>query len=72
MIDHETAGMVRLIGLLGLGISVSTWAFAERSGRRQMLVFLSAGFALLSALLYLLGAMASDDSGASRFIPRFP
>jgi len=72
MIDHETVGMVRLIGLLGLGISVSVWALAERSGRGKMLVCLSAGAALLSALLFFVGVMAVSDSGASRFLPRFP
>ncbi len=72
MMDHATAGMLRLIGLLGLGISISVWALAERSGRRRMLVPLSAGVALLSALFYFVGVMAADDSGASRFLPRFP
>lgn len=72
MIEHHTAGIVRLIGLLGLAISVSAWAFAERSARRQLLVSLSAGGALISALIYFVGAMAADDSGASRFLPRFP
>ncbi len=72
MIDHETAGLVRLIGLLGLAISVSAWALAERSGRRHVLVSFSAAAALLSALLYFLGVMAAGDSGASRFLPRFP
>lgn len=72
MIDHHTAGIVRLIGLLGLAISVSVWALAERSGRRQVLVSLSAGGALISALIYFVAAMAADDSGASRFLPRFP
>ena len=75
MIDHETAGLVRLVGLLGLGISVCVWALAERSersGRRKMLVSLSAGAALLSAVIYLLGVMAAGDSGASRLLPRFP
>jgi len=72
MINPETAGTVRLIGLLGLAISVSVWALAERSGRRHLVVWLSAGVALLSALLYLVGVMAVDDSGASRLLPRFP
>jgi hypothetical protein len=72
MIDHQTAGIIRLIGLLGLSISVSAWALAERSGRRQILVSLSAGAALVSALLYFVGVIAVDDSGASRFLPRFP
>lgn len=72
MIDHETAGILRLIGLLELASSISAWAVAERSGRRRVPVFLSAGAALLSALLYFVGVMAAADSGASRFLPRFP
>jgi hypothetical protein len=72
MMDHETAGIVRLMGLLGLAISFLVWALAERSGRRHMLVSLSAGTALVSAMLYFIGVMAVDDSGASRFLPRFP
>ncbi len=72
MLDHQTAGLVRLIGLLGLGLSLLLWVFAERSGRRQMLVSLSAGAALLSGLVYLVGVMAVDSSGASRLLPRFP
>jgi hypothetical protein len=72
MIDHETAGIVRLVGLLGLSLSVCVWAWAERLGRRKMLISLSAGAALLSALIYFLGVMAAADLGASRFLPRFP
>ncbi len=72
MIDHDTAGIVRLIGLSGLAISVSAWAVAERLGRRGLPVSLSAGAALLSGLLYFVGVMAAADSGASRFLPRFP
>ena len=73
MIDDGTAGILRLIGLLGLGVGVCGWALAERSGRRQkMLVSLSAGVALLSALIYFIGVMAAADSGASRLLPRFP
>jgi len=72
MIDPETAGFVRLIGLVALAISFAVWAFAERSGRRPLLVFLSAGAGLLAALLYFVGVMAASDSGASRFLPRFP
>ena len=72
MFDHETAGTIRLVGLLGLGICICVWAWAERSGRRKVLVSLSAGAALFSALIYLLGVMAAADSGASRFLPRFP
>jgi hypothetical protein len=72
MIDNGTAGILRLIGLLGLGVSICGWALAERSGRRKMLVSLSAGVALLSALIYFIGVMAAADSGASRLLPRFP
>jgi hypothetical protein len=72
MIDHETAGILRLVGLVGLVVSVCAWAWAERSGRGKMLVPLSAGGALLSALIYFLGVMAAADSGVSRFLPRFP
>ncbi len=72
MIDHQTAAMARLVGLLGLAISLCIWALAERSGRRQVLILLGAGGALISALIYFVGAMAVDDSGASRFLPRFP
>lgn len=72
MIDHQTAGIIRLIGLLGLGISVLAWALAERSGRRQIFVSITAGAALVSALIYFIGVIAVDDSGASRFLPRFP
>ncbi len=72
MIDHGTAGMIRFVGLLGLGLSIFLWALAQRSGRRQVLVSLSAAAALLSALLYFVGVMVADDSGASRLLPRFP
>ncbi len=72
MIDNHTAVIARLTSLLGLAISLSVWALAERSGRRQLLVSLSSGGALISALIYLIGAMAAEDSGASRFLPRFP
>ena len=72
MIDASTAGVLRLIGLLGLAISVLIWALAERSGSHKRLVACSAGAALLSALAYFLGVMAVGDSGASRFLPRFP
>ncbi len=71
MIDNHTAVIARLTSLLGLATSGSVWALAERSGRRQLLVSLSFGGALISALIYLVGAMAADDSGASRFLPRF-
>ena len=72
MIDHETAGILRLIGLFGLAISVLVWALAERSGHRKTLVSLGTGAALLSALMYLIGVLATADSGAYRFLPRFP
>jgi hypothetical protein len=63
---------MRLVGLLGLVVSICVWAAAERSGNRKVLVSLSAGAALVSALVYFLGVMASADSGASRLLPRFP
>ncbi len=72
MMDNDTAGMVRLVGLLGLVICISVWALAERLGHRKALVSLGAGGALISALIYVLGVMAVADSGAHRFLPRFP
>jgi len=72
MIDLETAGMLRLLGLVALAISIAVWALAERSGHHRMLISLSAAAALLSALIYLLGVTAASDSGASRFLPHFP
>ena len=72
MMDNDTAGIVRLVGLLGLVISFSVWALAEHSGRGKVLVSFAAGTALLSALIYFLGVMAAADSGAHRFLPRFP
>jgi hypothetical protein len=72
MLDQQTAGIVKLVGLLGLLISVALWALAERSGRRKPLVSLAAGVALISAVIYLLGVMAASDSGAHRLLPRFP
>ncbi len=72
MMDNDTTGVLRLVGLLGLLISFSVWAIAEYSGRRKALVSLGAGAALICALIYFLGVMASADSGAHRFLPRFP
>ena len=72
MIDLETAGTMRLVGLLGVGISISVWVLAERSGCRKTLVPLSAGAALLSAVINFLEVMVAADSGVSRFLPRFP
>ncbi len=72
MIDQQTAAMARLVGLLGLAISVCIWALGERSERRQVLMLLGAGGSLISALIYFVGAMAVADSGASRVLPRFP
>ncbi len=72
MMDNDSADMVRLVGLVGLVISFSTLAFAERSGHRKVLVSLGAGAALISALIYFVGVMAAADSGAHRFLPRFP
>lgn len=72
MMDNDTAGIMRLVGLLGSVIGLAVWALAERSGRRAVLVSLGAGVALLSALIYFLGVMAAADSGAHRFLPRFP
>jgi hypothetical protein len=72
MIDSSTAGVLRVVGLLGLAISLLAWALAERSTSRKALVPLSAGTALLFVLIYLLGVMAVADAGASRFLPRFP
>ncbi len=72
MIDQQTAFMARLVGMFGLAISVCIWSLAERSGRGQVLKLLGAGGALISLFIYFLGAMAVDDSGASRFLPRFP
>ncbi len=69
MMDNDTTGMLRLVGLFGLLISISVWALAERSGRK-MLVSLGAGAALISALIYFLGVMAAADSGVHRFVPR--
>jgi len=72
MINLETAGMFRLVGLIALAISSVVWALAERSGHRRTLVSLSAAAALLSARIYFLGVIAASDSGASRLLPRFP
>ncbi len=72
MIDSSTAGLLRLIGLVGLSISILVWALAERSTARKVLESVSAGAALLSVLVYLVAVMAAADSGASRFLPRFP
>ncbi len=72
MMDNDTAGIVRLVGLIGLAASILVWALAERSGRRNVFVSLAAGAALLSALMYFLGVMAAADSGAHRFLPRCP
>jgi hypothetical protein len=69
---NGAAGIVRLVGLLGLLISISAWTLVERSGRRKVLVSLAAGAALISTLIYFLGVMAAADSGAHRFLPRFP
>lgn len=71
MNDYEIARVAKLIGLLGLCLSVIVWAWAERSERRKTLVSVSAGAALISALIYLLGIMAGGDSGARRLLPRF-
>jgi hypothetical protein len=70
--DDETAGVLRLVGLLGLFISFLVWALAERLGRGKVFVSLGAGAALISTLIYFLGVMAASDSGAHRFLPRFP
>ncbi len=72
MMDSNTAGLLRLIGLVGLSISILVWALAGRSTARKILEFVSAGAALFSVLLYLVAVMAAADSGASRFLPRFP
>ena len=72
MIGNDAAGIVRLVGLFGLFISLLVWALAERSRRPRVLASLGAGAALLSALIYFLGVMAAADSGAHRFLPRFP
>jgi len=69
---NGAAGIVRLVGLLGLLISISAWTLVERSGRRKVLVSLAAGAALISTLIYFLGVTAAADSGAHRFLPRFP
>lgn len=70
--DNDTTGIVRLVGLFGLVISLSVWGLAERSERRKVIVSLAAAAALISALVYFLGVMAGADSGAHRFLPRFP
>jgi hypothetical protein len=72
VMDNETAGILRLVGLIGLGGSFAVWALAERSGRRTALVFVVACAALLSGLIYFIAAMAAADSGAHRLLPRFP
>jgi hypothetical protein len=72
MIEYQTAGAVRLIGLLGLALSVVVWAIAERSGNRKTLLFASSCAAFLSALIYFLGVMADAQPGATCFLPHFP
>jgi hypothetical protein len=72
MMDNDTTGIVRLVGLFGLAASILVWALAERLERRKVFVTLAAGAAILSALVYFLGVMAAADSGAHRFLPRFP
>ena len=72
MIERETAGVLRLVGLVGLTISVLVLALVERSASRKILLSVSAGAALLFAAIYFLGVMAVADSGASRILPRFP
>ncbi len=72
IMDNDTTNILKLAGLLGLFISITGWALAERSAGRKALVSVAAGAALISALIYFLGVMAAADSGAHRFLPRFP
>ncbi len=73
MLDYQTLpGMMKLVGLVGLALSLCTLAFAELSGGRKRLVPVCAGAALLLALIYFLGVLATADSGLNRFVPRFP
>ncbi len=72
MIDYDTAGTMRLVGLLGLGVSICLWVLAEQRGPRKTMLLLSTGSALFCALIYFLGVMAASDSGITRFLPRFP
>ena len=72
MIDTQTAALLRLLGLTGFILSMCAWAIAERTEHRKTLISFCAGAALLSASLYLLGVVASAESGASRLLPRFP
>jgi Na+/proline symporter len=72
MLEHNTAGLLRLLGLIGLAISITAWALAERSVVRNRLTALSAGAALVSAIVYLIGVLAAANSGAGRFLPHFP
>ncbi len=71
MIDTSTAGVLRLVALLGLGVSVLAWALAG-SAQRKTLASVSATVALVSILIYFFGVMAAADSGLNRFLPRFP
>jgi hypothetical protein len=72
MMDNDTAGLVRLVGLLGWVLSLSVWGLAKLSRRRQGLVALGAAAALLVAVIYFLGVLAAAVSGAHPFLPRFP
>lgn len=72
MMDNDTAGIVRLVGLLGVFISCFLWGFAEQVGRRRVLVSVGACAAVLSALIYSVGVMATAESGWQRYLPSFP
>ena len=72
MIDAETARVTRLIGLVGLVVSLACWAWAERSSSRKALIWLSAALAIVFGLIYFLGVFADADSGGRRLLPRFP
>ncbi len=69
---NDTAAIMRLVGLFGMLLSLSLWAIAERSAHRRVFVSVGATAAIVSALIYFLGVMAAADSGAHRFLPRFP
>jgi hypothetical protein len=72
MLDRDTAGVIRLVGVAGFAVSVMVLIFAERTRSRTVLASVGKGTALLFAIIYFFGVMLGADSGTSRLVPHFP
>jgi hypothetical protein len=72
MINSDTAATMRLMGLIGIGLSVVGLVWAGGNAQRGVFCMICKFAAFIFAMIYFFGLMVTAESELPRVIPRFP